>query len=59
MKKSLILTGMMGAGKSTIGKDLSGKLNIQFKDIDKNGALLLEVNDKKIKTVYAGDVFLL
>lgn len=35
MNKSLILTGMMGVGKSTIGKDLSGKLNMQFKDIDK------------------------
>ena len=34
MKKNLVLTGMMGVGKSTIGKDLSNKLNMQFKDID-------------------------
>jgi len=34
LKKSLILTGMMGVGKSTIGKYLSNKLNVQFKDID-------------------------
>ena len=35
MKKNLVLTGMMGVGKSTIGQDLAGKLNMQFKDIDK------------------------
>mgnify|MGYP003306844349 CR=1 FL=1 len=34
MKKNLILTGMMGVGKSSIGKDLSSKLNMGFKDID-------------------------
>ena len=35
MKKNLVLTGMMGVGKSSIGVDLSKKLNIGFKDIDK------------------------
>jgi len=35
LKKNLVLTGMMGVGKSTIGQDLAGKLNMQFKDIDK------------------------
>ena len=35
MKKNLVLTGMMGVGKSTVGEDLSKKLNTQFKDIDK------------------------
>jgi len=49
LKKSLILTGMMGAGKSTIGKDLSGKLNIQFKDIDK-------IIEKKL-SLSIGDIF--
>mgnify|MGYP001963967189 CR=1 FL=1 len=34
MKKNLILTGMMGVGKSSIGRDLSSKLNMEFKDID-------------------------
>ena len=34
MKKSLILTGMMGVGKSTIGLYLSKKLRVQFKDVD-------------------------
>ena len=35
MKKNLVLTGMMGVGKSTIGQDLASKLDMQFKDIDK------------------------
>ena len=35
MKKNLVLTGMMGVGKSTIGQDLAGKLNMEFRDIDR------------------------
>ena len=35
MKKNLVLTGMMGAGKSTIGKRLSKKLKVKFIDLDK------------------------
>ena len=35
MKKNLALTGMMGVGKSTLGKALSKKLLMQFSDIDK------------------------
>lgn len=35
MKKNLVLTGMMGVGKSTVGKKLSKKLQIKFVDIDK------------------------
>ena len=35
MKKNLVLTGMMGVGKSTVGQDLATKLNLQFKDVDK------------------------
>ncbi len=34
MKKNLVLTGMMGVGKSTIGKSLSDRLNMKFLDID-------------------------
>jgi len=35
LKKNLILTGMMGVGKSTIGMSLSKMLNMKFIDIDK------------------------
>ena len=34
MKKNLALTGMMGVGKTTIGKALSKELSMQFSDID-------------------------
>ena len=34
-KKNLVLLGMMGSGKSTIGRLISKKLNFKFFDIDK------------------------
>tara|TARA_B100000945_G_C20273992_1_gene545347 strand:+ start:83 stop:598 length:516 start_codon:yes stop_codon:yes gene_type:complete len=34
LKRNLVLTGMMGSGKSTIGKSLSERLNTKFIDID-------------------------
>ena len=43
-KKNLILIGMMGSGKSTIGSLISKKLNTKFIDIDN----VLE-NDSKMK----------
>ncbi len=35
MSKNLVLTGMMGVGKSTIGKSLAEKLSFRFIDVDK------------------------
>ena len=35
MRKNLVLTGMMGVGKSTIGKRVASKLSFNFIDIDK------------------------
>ena len=35
MGKNLTLTGMMGVGKTTIGKNLAKKLNYKFIDVDK------------------------
>ena len=54
MKKNLVLTGMMGVGKSSIGKDLSHKLKMEFKDIDsiiekKLSLSISEIFKKKVK----------
>ena len=49
MKKNLVLTGMMGVGKSTIAKKLSKKLDLKFVDTDK----IIEEKEKlKIKEIF-------
>jgi len=49
LKKNLVLTGMMGVGKSTIGKKLAKKLKLKFIDIDH----LIETREKStIKEIF-------
>ncbi len=49
MKKSLVLTGMMGVGKSTIGRLVAKRLRVKFIDVDK----IIEKNEKKsIKRIF-------
>jgi len=49
LKKNLVLTGMMGVGKSTIGKKLAEKLKRKFVDIDK----IIEIKEKNtIKEIF-------
>ena len=45
LNKNLTLTGMMGVGKSTIGKNLAKKLKYIFLDID-------EINRNKEGCLY-------
>ena len=51
-KKNICIMGLMGSGKSIIGKDLSKYLNLKFYDTDKE----IELNTKKsISTIFKED----
>jgi len=49
MKKNLVLIGMMGSGKSTIGKILSNKTKLNLIDIDK---LIEKKTNLKISDIF-------
>ena len=51
-KKNICIMGLMGSGKSIIGKDLSKYLNLNFYDTDKE----IEIKTKKnIRTIFEED----
>ena len=56
MKKNLTLTGMMGVGKSTVGKSLSNRLSLQFIDVDK---IIEKKLNMKIQNIFKkkGEIF--
>ena len=48
-KKNICIMGLMGSGKSIIGKDLSKNLNLKFYDTDKEIELM---TNKKINEIF-------
>ena len=56
-RKNLTLTGMMGVGKSTIGKNLAKKLNYKFIDVDKlietkEGSSIISIFENKSENYF-------
>jgi shikimate kinase len=49
LKKNLVLLGMMGCGKSTIGNIISQKKKLRFLDIDK---LIEKETNMKITEIF-------
>ncbi|MFH1353460.1 MAG: shikimate kinase [bacterium] len=48
-RMNIILTGMMGSGKSEVGRRLAGKLNMKFFDMDEN---LVKTTGMKINDIF-------
>ena len=51
-RKNICIMGLMGSGKSIIGKDLSKYLNLKFYDTDKEIELKMK---KKISAIFEED----
>ena len=54
-KKNICIMGLMGSGKTIIGRDLSKHLNIKFFDTDKE----IELKTKKYRKIFAenGEIY--
>ena len=48
MLKTIVLIGMMGSGKTSVGKELAKKLNVTFIDIDQEIEKKCQMNISKI-----------
>jgi len=48
--RNIVLLGMMGCGKSAIGKMLAGKLGLVFKDADQE---IEEAADRSVADIFA------
>ena len=57
VKKNLVLTGMMGSGKSTIGKNLSKNLKMDFADTDNIIEQKLSLSISKIFEIKGEEFF--
>lgn len=52
LKRNVVLVGMMGAGKTAIGKALAARLNVAFRDSDQ---ALIEAANMSIPEIFARD----
>lgn len=52
MPESIILTGPMGSGKTSVGKLLAARLDYQFQDLD---AMIVKQSGKSINQIFAAE----
>ena len=52
MSKNIVLIGIMGSGKTTIGKKIAEKSNMEFVDTDE---LIVHKSQKSIKLIFADE----